>query len=531
MAVTQVTKALIGEEDLNIGSGTFSRPTSTGGTGSITKIGLATFSNWVNVMDYGAVGDGSTNDYAAITAAIAALPGEGVLFFPAGKTFITSAKIVVDKRCNIVGYGATLKASGTYTGTILQIGTTDTLDRFGQDTVWHGTVDGLIIHGNSVADGIDFVRTNRAQFNNLFITRCKGTAMRFDRANESTWINTTIIDCYDPGDTTPLVDFAFANGSSGDATNNCTFIGQSYVTNGNKVIVNFDSPSDVTNQFATRKLSWYGCLFHGVTTASNALDSNLTVHADLVLTKLGSCSGVNFFDCRWQLADSVGTAIQFGSLSEVDTRTVSGFKEAQNCFMFGGDILESANSGTAIDVGTINGSGGYIATQISGDLTITDAGNDLSMPTSARYKADHTNFTTSKVGLQVENVSATGVTSDESPKIEIKNPNSMQSQQSVAEIGGFRQHRIALSSAGSNPATLVFEDDETTVNLYTTESPELNIGKSGKQVRSLSLTPLAAEPSDKHTGMIVLADGTGWDPLSVGSDHTALWDGAAWRAL
>ena len=41
MAVTQVTKALIGEEDLNIGTGTVSRATSTGGTTTITKLNIS----------------------------------------------------------------------------------------------------------------------------------------------------------------------------------------------------------------------------------------------------------------------------------------------------------------------------------------------------------------------------------------------------------------------------------------------------------------------------------------------------------
>ena len=39
---------------------------------------------WTSVMDYGAIGDGSADDTAAITAAIAALPSPGVLYFPPG---------------------------------------------------------------------------------------------------------------------------------------------------------------------------------------------------------------------------------------------------------------------------------------------------------------------------------------------------------------------------------------------------------------------------------------------------------------
>jgi polygalacturonase len=43
----------------------------------------------VNVLDYGAVGDNSTNDAAAIQAAVNALPASGgALEFPSGKTFV-----------------------------------------------------------------------------------------------------------------------------------------------------------------------------------------------------------------------------------------------------------------------------------------------------------------------------------------------------------------------------------------------------------------------------------------------------------
>lgn len=47
------------------------------------------FNLTVNVRDYGAVGDGATDDRAAINSAIAALVSHGTLYFPAGKYRIT----------------------------------------------------------------------------------------------------------------------------------------------------------------------------------------------------------------------------------------------------------------------------------------------------------------------------------------------------------------------------------------------------------------------------------------------------------
>ncbi len=74
--------------------------------GSLKNVG-----NVVNVMDYGAVGDGDkenpTDDTESINRAIAALENGSVLYFPAGKTFkITKALDAIGKeRVHITGGG------------------------------------------------------------------------------------------------------------------------------------------------------------------------------------------------------------------------------------------------------------------------------------------------------------------------------------------------------------------------------------------------------------------------------------------
>ena len=60
---------------------------------------------WTSVTNYGAAGNGSTDDTAAITAAIAALPSTGgVLYFPPG-TYLTSGGHTIDVTCMVVGAG------------------------------------------------------------------------------------------------------------------------------------------------------------------------------------------------------------------------------------------------------------------------------------------------------------------------------------------------------------------------------------------------------------------------------------------
>lgn len=69
----------------------------------------------LNVLDFGAVGNGSANDAAAIQAAVNALPAGGVLEFPAGRTFVVETPITFSGKSDftVIGYGATIRCGAT----------------------------------------------------------------------------------------------------------------------------------------------------------------------------------------------------------------------------------------------------------------------------------------------------------------------------------------------------------------------------------------------------------------------------------
>lgn len=62
----------------------------------------------INVADYGAVGDGVTDDLAAINRALAACPGGGTVVFPARTIKAVGAITIPKDNIRLVGHGATL---------------------------------------------------------------------------------------------------------------------------------------------------------------------------------------------------------------------------------------------------------------------------------------------------------------------------------------------------------------------------------------------------------------------------------------
>lgn len=76
--------------------------------GSTTRRDLSDrFADVVNVKDWGAVGDGVTDDAAAINAALAAVPTYGTVYFPAG-TYLCQSQVTTNRaiQFSILGAGA-----------------------------------------------------------------------------------------------------------------------------------------------------------------------------------------------------------------------------------------------------------------------------------------------------------------------------------------------------------------------------------------------------------------------------------------
>lgn len=151
--------------------------TATGSTAARTL--QERFADVVNVKDFGAKGDGVTDDTEAIQAAITAHPS-GCIFFPSG-TYIVSSSIVASGSDNllpglVLASDARLKASddfelGDY---LIRLGTAPSAGVMSKS----GGIFGGIFDTNNRASGIIFLGPAGCAFENIRIHNLKYTGIR-----------------------------------------------------------------------------------------------------------------------------------------------------------------------------------------------------------------------------------------------------------------------------------------------------------------------------------------------------------------
>ena len=141
-------------------------------------------SEFISVKDYGAKGDGSTNDTAAIQAALTYCAAHGKCLWIPNGVYLVSTTLVMGTACRIVGEsmaGAIIKMSAlpagskpTYTGSTSY---TPTLSYF--PILWNAapiqwySIENLTLHGNDLnVYGLRLQEHFYGELRNVLITRC-----------------------------------------------------------------------------------------------------------------------------------------------------------------------------------------------------------------------------------------------------------------------------------------------------------------------------------------------------------------------
>ena len=135
----------------------------------------------VNVLDFGAIGNGIADDTVAIQAAVTSLSAGKVLVFPSG-TYKLSSEISFNGKSNIdvFGYGATIKGTSTRFRSYFNICGTDKMRFYGFDfDLMFGTVQQYLpadypnvynaaIFGNGSIGSVGTVEIKDCRFRNLY---------------------------------------------------------------------------------------------------------------------------------------------------------------------------------------------------------------------------------------------------------------------------------------------------------------------------------------------------------------------------
>lgn len=178
----------------------------------------------LNVKDprFGAKGDGTTDDTAAIQAALDAVPAGGrAVYIPAGRYKITATLKITQDGTTLCGDGAgnrvgatqdsigtRLEAAGSITGSMLLV------QRGANDRPLQGvalrdfTIDGGLVGSN--VDGIIF-RVNQGHIDRVHIWRCSGAGLRVTGYTSPSW------DTYDTIVTSSIVGMCLGTGVVLDA--------------------------------------------------------------------------------------------------------------------------------------------------------------------------------------------------------------------------------------------------------------------------------------------------------------------------
>ena len=133
-----------------------------GGTGAVTTNVQAKLQQTVSVKDFGAVGDGTTDDTAAIQAAINASSINGaILYFPAGTYKVSSTSL------NALTGLSNVKLQGVKGATTIFLTSTSTTTAIigSQSAVFNFEIDGIIFDGNIAS--IPFTGVYCVKFDNI----------------------------------------------------------------------------------------------------------------------------------------------------------------------------------------------------------------------------------------------------------------------------------------------------------------------------------------------------------------------------
>jgi hypothetical protein len=176
------------------------------GSGAVTRTTQAKMRDWVSVKDFGAEGDGSTDDASAIQACIDAVGSGGHVYFPVG-TYMIGTPINLKTQRHLRGSmnGSVIKALSTWNPSIPSI-TASTYSPtlsfapllYNASSIDWWSIDGLTLYGNDEdCYGLWLAENYHGSIKNVLIERTNKRPYTNIRGQAVTHIAFNCYDCDD----------------------------------------------------------------------------------------------------------------------------------------------------------------------------------------------------------------------------------------------------------------------------------------------------------------------------------------------
>lgn len=234
----------------------------------------------LDVTEFGATGNGTTDDFGPIQAAFDAAQRGDRVVIPAGDYAVSQRLRLSTSDVVLQAYGTLVPAEGMH-DYLIEIckGPREAID-FERDTIGlRLVVECLRINGQGQSRGVFFNGHYHSSFNNVSVMRTRGCAVKLHDVRESSFNQLSINFCYSNTEE-PLLDMAytfghapdpygggwqFADGKTIDGQNNIRFFGANIVHSMAKTFVDIgadtgDSP--YIYSVPARNIHFTGCQFH-----------------------------------------------------------------------------------------------------------------------------------------------------------------------------------------------------------------------------------------------------------------------------
>ena len=168
-----------------------------GGTGAVTTTVEAKLQESVSVKDFGAVGNGTTDDTVAIQAALNAVAGSGLtLVFPPSTSFYRITTTLYPKSYTTIwGYGAEIKNTGTSVFTMIwALGSAGSANYLTDINIFGLTVDSNGTTLDSGGSGIGGSFCNNLRIRDCTVKNSWLQGIFFARGGKNCWIESNYIE-------------------------------------------------------------------------------------------------------------------------------------------------------------------------------------------------------------------------------------------------------------------------------------------------------------------------------------------------